>query len=112
MLMVYSALAASVIRCYYAFQLANSGDTTYNVDLMGLWTYAEFICSCMPALAALGRHLGPSLVAYGQRTGLLSLGKAATIEAANIQAPLGATENGAQVCPSLDLWESHKHVLF
>lgn len=93
MLIVYSALAASVIRCYYAFQLADSGDMTYNVDLMGLWTYAEFtttfICSCMPSLAALGRHLGPTLVAYGQRTGLFSLGKASDDQSSQYPSTIG-----------------------
>jgi len=65
------ALAASIVRLYYAFQLANSGDVTYNVDLMGLWTYAEFtatfFCSCLPSLAGLVRHIWPSLVAFTHR---------------------------------------------
>lgn len=66
-----SALAASIVRLYYAVELSISPDATYMTNLMGLWTYAEFIttiiCSCMPSLARFAQHSMSSLLSLSHR---------------------------------------------
>ncbi|KAL8724487.1 MAG: hypothetical protein Q9166_007921 [cf. Caloplaca sp. 2 TL-2023] len=42
----------SIIRLYYAIRLGQTGDITWNIALMGFWTYAELsvgvVCGCLP----------------------------------------------------------------
>ena len=57
----------SILRTYYAWQIVQSRDISYNVVKMGFWTYAEIaigtIVSCMPVLPKFFRHFGPRLYA-------------------------------------------------
>lgn len=49
-----STCITSVLRLILSIRLKNSGDVTYNIALMGFWTYAELatgiICGCLPTL--------------------------------------------------------------
>ena len=57
----------SILRTYYAWEIVQSRDISYNVCKMGFWTFAEIaigiIVSCMPVLPKFFRHFGPKL--YG-----------------------------------------------
>lgn len=63
----FLACVTSVWRTYYAWQIFQSRDISYNVVKMGLWTYAEIaigtIVSCMPVLPKFFRHFSPKLYA-------------------------------------------------
>lgn len=49
----HSVCITSILRLYYTIRLAQTGDVTYNLAFMGLWTYAELsmgvVCACLPA---------------------------------------------------------------
>ena len=53
------------MRTYYSFQVPKSADKTYNLELMGLWGWAELaigiIVSCLPALPKFVQHIGSDL---------------------------------------------------
>lgn len=55
----------SILRSYYAFQLSRSPDKTYNIIIMGIWTYAEvavgIIISSLPVLPRLIQYIGPRI---------------------------------------------------
>ena len=52
----------SIVRTYYSFQIPKSSDRTYNLELMGLWSWAELtigiIVGCLPVLPKFVRHIG------------------------------------------------------
>jgi hypothetical protein len=51
------------LRTYYTSKIASSPDVTYNVIIMGLWTWAEIttgiIVSCLPVIPKFFQHFGP-----------------------------------------------------
>ncbi|KAL9068037.1 MAG: hypothetical protein Q9161_006482 [Pseudevernia consocians] len=55
----------SIVRTYYSFQVPTSTDKTYNLELMGLWGWAELatgtIVSCLPVMPRFIQHVGPKL---------------------------------------------------
>lgn len=55
------------MRTYYTWELALSPDVTYNLALMGLWTYAEIaigiIISCTPIFPRFYQEFGPKIYA-------------------------------------------------
>lgn len=57
----------SILRTYYAWQIVQSRDISYNVVKMGFWTCAEIaigtIVSCMPVLPKFFPHFSPRLYA-------------------------------------------------
>lgn len=61
----FLACVTSILRTYYAWQIVQSRDISYNVVKMGLWTYAEIaigtIVSCMPVLPKFLRHFSSKL---------------------------------------------------
>jgi len=54
---------ASILRTNYNLKLYKSEDVSYNLGIMGLWTYAEIaigiIVSCLPVLPKFFQHFGP-----------------------------------------------------
>ena len=52
----------SILRTYYSFKVPKSSDRTYNLELMGLWSWAELtigiIVGCLPVLPKFIRHVG------------------------------------------------------
>ena len=57
----------SILRTYYTFQIARSRDTSYNIVILGLWTWAEttigLLVACLPVLPRFFQHFGPKV--YG-----------------------------------------------
>lgn len=55
----------SIIRSHYTFQIVRSPDKSYNIIVMGFWTYAEMavgiIISSLPVLPRLLQYLGPRI---------------------------------------------------
>lgn len=55
------ACVTSIVRTYYSFQVPKSSDRTYNLELMGLWSWAELtigiIVGCLPVLPKFIRHI-------------------------------------------------------
>lgn len=62
-----SVCLTSIIRLYYAISLAQSDDVTYNITLMGFWTYAELsvgiVCGCLPIFPKFLQTFGKKLAA-------------------------------------------------
>ena len=60
-----SVCITSVLRLYYSVRLAQSGDVSYNLALMGFWTYAELsvgiVCACLPVSPRFFQTVGPKL---------------------------------------------------
>ena len=52
-----------MVRTYYSFQVPKSSDKTYNLELMGLWGWAELatgiIVGCLPVMPKFIQHVGP-----------------------------------------------------
>ena len=57
---ILSACVTSIFRTYYSFQVSKSSDKTYNLELMGLWSWAELtigiIVGCLPVMAKFFQH--------------------------------------------------------
>ena len=55
----------SVVRTYYSYQVPKSSDKSYNLELMGLWGWAELaigiIVGCLPIAPKFFRHVGPKV---------------------------------------------------
>ena len=55
----------SVVRTYYSYQVPKSLDKTYNLELMGLWGWAELaigiIVGCLPVTPKFFQHVGPKV---------------------------------------------------
>ncbi len=55
----------SILRTYYSFQVSKSSDKTYNLQLMGLWAWAELaigiIVGCLPVMPRFFQHIGPKV---------------------------------------------------
>ena len=55
----------SIVRTYYSFQVPKSSDKTYNLELMGLWGWAELaigiIVGCLPIMPKFFQHIGPKV---------------------------------------------------
>lgn len=55
------------MRTYYTWELGLSQDVTYNLGLMGLWTYAEIsigiVISCTPIFPRFYQEFGPKIYA-------------------------------------------------
>lgn len=53
----------SILRTYYSFQVSKSSDKSYNLELMGLWSWAELtigiIVGCLPVIPKFFQHAGP-----------------------------------------------------
>jgi hypothetical protein len=60
----FSACVTSIFRLYYSIRLAETGDVTYNVVMMGFWTYGEMasaiLCCCLPVLPKLFQKISLS----------------------------------------------------
>ena len=71
-----SACVTSILRTYYTFKVVQSPDVSYNITIMGLWTWAEIttgiIISCLPVLPKFFRHFGP--IVYRTISSTFSLG--------------------------------------
>lgn len=56
-----------MLRLFLSIRLKNSGDVTYNIALMGFWTYAELstgiVCGCLPILPKFFNLLGQKMSA-------------------------------------------------
>ncbi|KAG7001877.1 hypothetical protein G7Y79_00030g064100 [Physcia stellaris] len=56
----------STLRLYYSVRLAQSGDISYNLALMGFWSYAELsvgiVCACLPVSPRFFQFIGPKLL--------------------------------------------------
>ena len=56
----------SVVRTYYSYQVPKSFDKSYNLELMGLWGWAELaigiIVGCLPVAPKFFRHVGPKVL--------------------------------------------------
>ena len=56
----------SVVRTYYSYQLPKSSDKSYNVELLGLWGWAEcaigIIVGCLPVAPKFFQHIGPKVL--------------------------------------------------
>lgn len=61
----FSACVTSIVRLYYAVRALETGDITYNIAMMGLWTHAEIavgiICSCLPVLPIFFQTIWPKI---------------------------------------------------
>lgn len=57
----------SIMRTYYTWRVVQSPDITYNLCIMGMWSYAEIsigiIVSCLPVLPKFFNNFGPTI--YG-----------------------------------------------
>ncbi len=57
-----SACLTSIIRTYYRWKVVTSPDVSYNMNVMGIWTYAEIaigiIISCTPVLPIFCKKFG------------------------------------------------------
>ena len=66
-----SACVTSILRSYYTWRVVETHDTSWELLLMGLWTWAELstgiIVGCLPALPRFFQHIGPKL--YQSRNG-------------------------------------------
>ena len=55
----------SVVRTYYSYQVPKSSDKSYNLELMGLWGWAELaigiIVGCLPVAPKFFQHVGPKV---------------------------------------------------
>ena len=55
----------SILRTYYTFKIVQSSDTSYNIIVMGLWTWAEItsgiLVSCLPIMPKFFQHMTPKL---------------------------------------------------
>ena len=53
------------MRTYYSYQVRTSLDKSYNLELMGLWCWAELaigiIVGCLPVTPKFFRHVGPKV---------------------------------------------------
>ena len=53
------------MRTYYSYQVPKSFDKTYNLELMGLWGWAELaigiIVGCLPVTPRFCQHVGPKV---------------------------------------------------
>ncbi|KAL6715498.1 hypothetical protein ACLMJK_006459 [Lecanora helva] len=62
------ACVASIIRTYYSWKIVQNEDWSYNMGIIGLWTYAEIAIgvsvSCLPGLPKFFRHYGPRMRSY------------------------------------------------
>lgn len=60
-----SVCITSILRLYYSVRLAQSGDISYNLALMGFWSYAELsvgiVCACLPVSPRFFQFIGPKL---------------------------------------------------
>lgn len=65
-LTLFSACVTSIVRLYYAIRALETGDITYNIAMMGLWTHAEvavgIICSCLPVLPIFFQTVWPKII--------------------------------------------------
>ena len=63
--LLYSVCITSIVRTYYSFQVPKSTDKIYNLELMGLWGWAELatgiIVSCLPVMPRFIQHVGPKI---------------------------------------------------
>ncbi|KAL8792454.1 MAG: hypothetical protein Q9195_004910 [Heterodermia aff. obscurata] len=63
----------SILRLYYSVRLAQSGDISYNLALMGFWTYAELsvgiLCACLPVSPRFFQTVGPKLTSSASSLG-------------------------------------------
>ena len=61
----------SILRTYYSWKIYKSIDISYNMIIMGFWTWAEIAIgvtvSCLPVIPRFFQHFGP-----GIRSSLLS----------------------------------------
>ena len=55
----------SVLRTYYTFRIVQSPDVSYNVIIMGLWTWAEItsgiLISCLPVMPKFFHSVGSKI---------------------------------------------------
>lgn len=62
---VLRACITSIIRTYYTWKVVKSSDFSYNIIVLGLWTYAELtigiIVSCLPVSPRFFNHIGPKI---------------------------------------------------
>ena len=62
---ILRACITSIIRTYYTWKVVKSSDFSYNIIVMGIWTYAELtigiIVSCLPVLPRFFNHIGPKI---------------------------------------------------
>ena len=63
--MTTRACVTSIMRTYYTWRAVKSPDITYNLCIMGLWSYAEIsigiIVSCLPVLPRFFKNFGPRI---------------------------------------------------
>lgn len=56
----------SIVRTYYSFQVPKSSDKSYNLELMGLWGWAELaigiIVGCLPVMPKFIQHVGSKVL--------------------------------------------------
>ena len=54
------------MRTYYSYQVPKSFDKSYNLELMGLWGWAELaigiIVGCLPVTPKFFQHVGPKVL--------------------------------------------------
>lgn len=60
-----SACMTPILRTYYTWRTVEMLDTSWELFLMGLWTWAELsiglIVGCLPAIPKLFQHIGPKI---------------------------------------------------
>lgn len=59
------ACVTSILRTYYSWKIYKSEDISYNMIIMGFWTYAEIAIgitvSCLPVIPRFFHHFGPKI---------------------------------------------------
>ncbi|KAF2014710.1 hypothetical protein BU24DRAFT_463472 [Aaosphaeria arxii CBS 175.79] len=96
------ALGSSVVRVYFAIQIKNSPDVSYNVGLLGLWSLPEmaigFLIACLPYFPKFLRYMGrkPFAAAILAKWRLIFPSSAATSHKSDEPGapPVGARANG------------------
>lgn len=89
----------SILRTYYAWQIVQSRDISYNVAKMGFWTYAEIaigtIVSCMPVLPKFLRHFSPKIHATFASKSKSKPGSSSNPRQAKPQSPVAIEKPGS-----------------
>ena len=97
-LLLISACVTSILRTYYAWQIVQSRDISYNAAKMGFWTYAEIaigtIVSCMPVLPKFFRHFSPKIYATFASKSKSKLGSSSNPRQAKSQSPVMGEKPG------------------
>ena len=99
----------SILRTWYTFRINRSEDVSYNLTLLGLWTWAETtigtLVACLPVLPRFVQHIWPKILSlvsidYKLRQNVY------TASTRNTSYPLGSglIRRDIEGGESLDMW--------